>query len=266
MELSVTILGARGSVPVSGAAFARYGGATTCVLVQAGKQFVVLDAGTGLLSLPREVLEQPSLPLLLTHPHADHLLGLPLCPYAMKKGARLDVYAAPRGGLDARAQVCRLMSPPLWPVEPEALPAEVCFHDLPQTLHFGPLVVDVMEGNHPGGVSLLRLEAGGKRIVFATDCTLNDELRLSLREFARDCDLLLCDGQYSNAEWDGRANFGHSSWGYAARFAQGCGVRRLRIIHHDPLRTDEVLDEAAGELHELDPDFDFAKEGECIRI
>ena len=112
---TVTILGARGSMSVSGAEYLRYGGATTCVLVRLSGQWALIDAGTGLMNPPPDLLDAPSLPLLLTHAHADHLLGLPLCPYVMRRGARLEVYAARRGGLDAEAQIRRFLSPPLWP-------------------------------------------------------------------------------------------------------------------------------------------------------
>ncbi len=220
MEAVVTILGARGSVPVSGQAYARYGGATTCVLLRFGTEYVVLDAGTGLLYLPDDAMAQPSLPLLLTHPHADHLLGLPLCPYAMKKGARLDIYAAVRGGLDARAQVEALLAPPLWPVGPDALPADIRFHELADGMRLGEVGVRTLEACHPGGVTLLRLDAQGKSVVFATDCTLDDEPPPRLADFARECDLLLCDGQYRDDEWACRSNFGHSSWGRVTRFTR----------------------------------------------
>ncbi len=263
-SVSITILGTRGSVSVSGKAFARYGGATTCALVHVKEQYIVVDAGTGLMSLPDEAMRAGTLPLLLTHPHIDHLLGFPLSPCAMRAGLRLDVYAKTRGGLDARAQFGRLIAPPLWPVEPEALPADIRFLELPDELSLGGVTVAAMEGRHPGGVSILRFEAEGKRVVFATDCTLTDDWLPALREFAGDCDLLLCDGQYSDEEWASRSAFGHSSWGYVARFAHACGAKRLRIIHHDPTRTDEQLDHAAEELRRIAPDYDFAKEGECI--
>lgn len=266
MEHVITILGARGSVPVSGSSYARYGGATTCVLVQMRDAFVVLDAGTGILSLPENVFRLPRLPLLLTHPHADHLLGLPMCPYVMRQGAQLDIYAAPRSGLDARGQIERLLAPPLWPIGPDALAANVYFHPLPETLRLGDIRVDTMEGDHPGGVSLFRLESDDKRVVFATDCTLSDALFPQLCEFAQNCDLLLCDGQYSEAEWESHATHGHSSWDMAARLARQCGARRLRIVHHSPFRTDTELDRAAETLRAIDPAFDFAREGEVIEL
>lgn len=264
MELSVTILGTRGSVPVSGKQYSRYGGATTCVLFQAGDDCIVLDAGTGILSLPPEVLARPSLPLLLTHTHADHLLGLPLCPYAMQPDKRLDVYTEPRAGLNARDQVCRLLSPPLWPVGPDELPAEFRFHDLPETMRLGAVQIDAIPGNHPGGVSLLRLCAGGRRVVFATDCTLDDRTVARLADFARDCDLLLCDGQFSDEEAARCVGFGHASWSEAGALARACGAKRLLVIHHAPFRSDAALDAAAAELRTLCAEYDFAKEGERI--
>ena len=96
----VTILGARGSVPVSDPAFARYGGATTSVLVQSGETNIVLDAGTGILRLPPEVLANPALTLLMTHAHLDHINGLSMCPYIRGADNTLDIYAAKQSGKD----------------------------------------------------------------------------------------------------------------------------------------------------------------------
>ena len=274
---TVTILGARGSMSVSGAEYLRYGGATTCVLVRLSGKSALLDAGTGLMNPPPDLLDAPSLPLLLTHAHADHLLGLPLCPYVMRRGARLEVYAARRGGLDAEAQIRRFLSPPLWPVGPDALPADIRFHDLPAELYLdadgraasreaGGIRVESMAGAHPGGVSLLRLEGGGKSVVFMTDCTLTAALRPAALDFARDCSLLLCDGQYSDEEWPECAGFGHNSWRDAAKFARECRARQARIVHHDPFHTDAMLDAAAAEIEALCPGCAFAREGEAISL
>ena len=266
MDDRVTVLGARGSIPVAGADFARYGGATTCVLVRLAGETVLLDAGTGLLDLPPSVLAEPRLPLLLTHPHADHLLGLPLCAYVMKPGCVLELYAAPRNGLDARAQVERLLSPPLWPVTPDILPAQMYFFDLPETLRLGAVTVDAIEGAHPGGVSLLRLTGGGKRVVFLTDFTMTERSKADLTDFARNCDLLLCDGQYSDEEWATRAEFGHTTWRMAAELGQLCGAKRVRVIHHDPRHTDAMLDAAEAEVRAVCPRCALARQGEVIAL
>ncbi|MBR4545278.1 MAG: hypothetical protein IKO14_04820 [Oscillibacter sp.] len=263
---TVDILGTRGSVGVGGGAYAVYGGATTCVVARFGGNAVILDAGSGLMNLPRELCDAPSLPLLLTHAHADHLLGLPLCPYAMRRGAKLDIYGKTRNGLGVEAQVKRFMSPPLWPVEPELLPAEIGFHDLPDDFDLSGIRVKVMEGVHPNGVSLFRLERGGKSLVMMTDCTLTEQFWPSAVEFAGGCSLLLCDGQYSDAEWPTRSGFGHNAWSAAAKFARECGAGQARIVHHDPFHTDAVLRDAESELDKICPGCTFAKEGEEIAL
>jgi len=260
----VKILGARGSVPVSGPAFARYGGATSCFFVRLAGQPIVLDAGTGILSLPSALNpEERRLPLLLTHPHADHLLGLPMCDFLFDPACGVDLYAARRGDYDAAAQLRRLVSPPLWPVPPEALPADIRFHDLSADITIGPVRVRSMEGIHPGGVSLLRLDGGGKSVALVTDCTLTDALRPAAAAFARGCDLLLCDGQYHPEEWAVKSAFGHNTWKTAAEFGRLCAAKQTRIVHHDPSRTDKELDAAA---RELGPDCAFAYEGEEVLL
>ncbi len=259
---SVKILGTRGSVPVSAPAFARYGGSTSCYFVRLAGQPIVLDAGTGILSLPAALGPgEQRLPLLLTHPHADHLLGLPMCKLLFDPACRIDFYAARRGDYDAAAQFCRLMSPPLWPVGPNDLSADIRFYELPEEMALGPVRVRSMEGVHPGGVSLLRLDGGGKSVTLVTDCTLTAALRPAAAEFARDCDLLLCDGQYRPEEWAVRSAFGHNTWEMAAEFGRLCGVGQTRVVHHDPCRTDEELDAAAGGLGQ---GCAFAYEGEEI--
>ena len=266
MKKYITVLGARGSIPVSGPLFSRFGGATTSFLLFINGQYVILDAGTGLMNLPSQVMSQDSIPLLLTHAHIDHILGLTMCPYLMKQGARLDIYMAERGGMTTEAQVRRLFAPPLWPIVPEQLSGELTFHPLGETMYFGGIRIDALEGVHPGGVSVLRFCAEGKCIVLATDCTLTEEFRPRLTHFARNCDLLLCDGQYSDAEWPTRAGYGHNTWTAAARFGVDCGAKQMRIVHHDPSHTDAVLEAASMEIQNIHPHCGFAFEGEEIAL
>lgn len=267
MEASVVILGTRGSVPVSADAFVRYGGATTCIFIRFGDQVIVLDCGTGMMELPKVLQEKDrQLTVLLSHPHVDHLLGLPMCPVVFDSAKQIDIYGAIRNGMDVRQQICTFLAPPLWPVGPDRFPAEITFRELPERMTLGDVIIESKEGVHPGGVSLFRMTGGGKRIVCMTDCTLTEEILPELTEFARDCDLLLCDGQYSQQEWKGREHFGHSTWAAAAQLGVACGAKQVRIIHHDPFRTDAQLDSAAQELTVMHADCAFARSGEKILL
>lgn len=265
MRSKVVLLGTRGSVPVSGEEYVRYGGSTTCVFLRLAGQAIVLDAGTGMLELP-EVLEKEDqhITVLFSHPHVDHLLGLPMCRTVFDPAKKIDVYAVTRNGKDAKEQVCSLLAPPLWPIGPEQLPAEISFFELPAQMVLGNVKIETMEGVHPGGVTLFRLTGGGKCVVFVTDCTLTEKLLPEVTEFARGCDLLLCDGQYSLPEWHGRESFGHNTWIAAARLGAACGAAQVRIIHHDPARTDAELDNAAEELTAIHKNCAFARSGEQL--
>ena len=55
-------------------------------------------------------------------------------------------------------------------------------------------------------------------------------------------------------------------WICRCRKAHAEGVPRLRIIHHDPGRTDEDLDRESEELRTVEKDYDFAREGEVIEL
>src|SRR5881275_62215 len=89
MAYTVTFWGTRGSIPTPGAHTARYGGNTPCVAVEGtggggdnGQgQLVILDAGTGIRALGRELVERQNgavqAEILLSHAHWDHIQGLP---------------------------------------------------------------------------------------------------------------------------------------------------------------------------------------------
>ena len=60
-EMRVKFWGVRGSYPSPGAATVKYGGNTACVEIRAGKRAIILDAGTGIIPLGREMARQREL-------------------------------------------------------------------------------------------------------------------------------------------------------------------------------------------------------------
>src|SRR5688572_19949737 len=66
-ELKVKFWGVRGSYPTPGAGTIKYGGNTASVEVRAGERTIILDAGTGIIPLGRELARStPALHLSLT--------------------------------------------------------------------------------------------------------------------------------------------------------------------------------------------------------
>ena len=81
----MTFYGVRGSCPCSGDRYRRYGGNTSCLVIDIeGDEPLIVDMGTGARALGDVLLEEAraaGAPLhataLLTHLHFDHILGVP---------------------------------------------------------------------------------------------------------------------------------------------------------------------------------------------
>ena len=75
----VRFWGTRGSVPVSGRQFQRYGGNTACIEMRCGPHTLVFDAGSGFRPAGLSLVESgvDDFDVFFTHCHYDHILGLP---------------------------------------------------------------------------------------------------------------------------------------------------------------------------------------------
>ena len=259
-DFSLTVLGARGSLPVFGPDFAQFGGSTSCYLVQAGDQAVFLDAGSGLCSAPVDFAMPPA--VLLSHLHLDHVVGLGMYARLSQRGKATSIYVPAEDEQAAEDSLNRLYEPPYWPVHLKDYAGDVDI--LPQTfpLRIGGLTIESMEGYHPGGCRIFRLSYGEKSLVYATDQELEEPGLARLSEFARGTDLLMLDGQYTKEECSCRKGFGHSSPETGLALMERCGAKQLLLIHHDPHSTDEDLLRREGSLG--CGNARFARQGEVL--
>ena len=58
--MKIKLYGTRGSIPVCEAESQEFGGNTTCVLVEAKDKIFILDAGTGIRALGKELAQKTS--------------------------------------------------------------------------------------------------------------------------------------------------------------------------------------------------------------
>ena len=73
--MEITFRGVRGSYPVAAPHSVRYGGNTSCIEVWVGETYLIIDAGTGIRALGKELIERDRRDIhLLDQPH-------PLGPY-----------------------------------------------------------------------------------------------------------------------------------------------------------------------------------------
>lgn len=259
----LAVLGARGSVPREGEAFARYGGATSCYRVRAGGEEIYLDAGSGIAAAVPDTAA--NITILLTHMHLDHLVGLPFFAALGEAGRAVDIYAAPRAGLAPGEAIDRLVSPPFWPCTASDYPAAVRVHALPSgTFFVGDVRIDTMEGVHPGGSTIYRLAYRGKSLVYATDFEHSPPGCEALASFASGCDLLLYDAQYTEAEYESYRGYGHSTPAAGIGIAAACGAARLLFVHHAPWRSDGAIIAMGRELSGRHGNIQFAAAGDEI--
>ncbi len=264
-KFEVKFLGTRGSVPVHGPQYYKYGGSTSCVLLRIGGECIVLDAGSGFVLIHEHLAkEECELSLLISHPHIDHIMGLGMAHIMFDERMKVSVYGKGRCGLGVEEQIGLLMREPLWPVQPKDFKASASYYEPSASFNIGDVAIKTMEGSHPGGCTIYRLEYKSKSLVYATDYEISDDNFEALSAFAKDCDLLICDGQYAPEEMLGRRGYGHSTWDQAGEMALKCGAKMLRVFHHDCSRADEKLTEAEAKLRKGVPNSGFAARGEVI--
>ena len=99
----------------------------------------------------------------------------------------------------------------------------------------------------------------GKKVVYATDSEIdqllpnrkdiNDNLDAprqipkDLIAFVQDADLLVADGQYSDEEYKTKEGWGHPRASTVVDLALQANVQQLAIFHHDPMHTDEMVEQ-----------------------
>ena len=278
--MMIKFWGVRGSIPSPGPTTVKYGGNTLCLelRLQDPDRLIIIDAGSGIrelgdcLSFNKGPKDHLNAEIFLTHTHLDHILGLPFFAPIHDPETRLKIYGPVTCEEDPLEDVIGgQLSYRYFPVRQHELGARIEYIDLKEgTYDLGQGVTLITKYlNHPLLALGYRLEYGDKTVctaydtepfynVFCTDpCDPSyDEVLASegdwaardenrrMEEFFKDADLLIHDGQYTQAEYDsGKRGWGHSPIEYVMAAAGRANAKRLAICHHDPLRTDSQLDE-----------------------
>ncbi len=244
--------GVRGSIAAPGPDTIKYGGNTPCVEVRCGDRLVIFDGGTGLRALGQSLMAaggRVEADFFLSHLHWDHIQGIPFFTPAFVPGNRIRIYGERKGERSLQAVLEGQMSDPNFPVPLSVMRSEISFHEIAPwvDLDLGDAVrVRTAPMSHPNGCLGLRIEHGGRSLVYTTDTEHDPDggpPDPNVVALARDADVLIYDAMYTEAQYRaGRVGWGHSTFGEALRVARAAGVGTLYFFHHDPVHSDAFLE------------------------
>lgn len=257
--MRVEFFGVRGSTPCDGPAVSRYGGNTSCVVVEApGEAPLILDLGTGLRGFGCRLEAQGRAggfegAALLTHLHWDHIQGLPFFGPVSTGGGALDVYGPRYHDATLSEAFAGVMCPPYFPVRPGDLAGAVRFHDVGSDA-FAVGGYEIRSGwvPHTGPTLGFRIEVAGVSVVYVPDHGSafgrggEGTVPQAVIDLCAGADLLIHDAQYTHEEQEAKARFGHCTVEYAVEVARRSGVRGLALFHHDPAHSDALVDALAA--------------------
>ena len=301
-EFKVKFRGVRGSYPIADAAFLKYGGNTSCVQVNVGGHLVILDAGTGLINIGNDLMKQYIMSatkqndrtpvnavVLISHIHQDHLQGFTFFRPLHIPSSEINVFGNVNYNESLADELAQLLFGKSFPLDLGDIAGNLNIRDINETdgiiLRQGqsPIVkriecdedLDINEDDviitsyrsyaHPQeGVLIYKISYKGKTLVYATDKESYEGGDKKLAAFAKDCNLLIHDAQYTTEDYMDsfvpKQGYGHSTFDMAVECKNQSNAEKLVFFHYDPTYDDNKLD-SVKERFKDDNSIIFASEG-----
>lgn len=300
-EFKVKFRGVRGSYPVANKDFLQYGGNTSCVEVNVNGHLIILDAGTGLIDLGNELMcsyitsgdnssnRTPiNATVLISHIHQDHILGFTFFRPLHIPSSVINVYGNVNYSENLSDELAQLLFGKSFPLDLGDIAGNLNIKDLSETegiiLRHGtaPIIKRIenendahVEGDdvlitcyrsyaHPQeGVIIYKITYKDKVLVYATDKESYPGGDKKLANFARGCNLLIHDAQYTMEDYldiySPKQGYGHSTFDMAIEAKHQTNAEKLVFFHYDPTYNDNKLN--AIKEHYKQDDILFAYEG-----
>ena len=278
--MRIKFWGVRGSIPCPGPHTVKYGGNTACIELRFDEidRLIIIDAGSGIRELGNYMManDLPKGPintdLYLSHTHWDHIMGFPFFVPVYLPTTKLRIHGPVTHEADTLETIVGgQMTYRYFPVRDAELAAQIEYDHLKEG-HF-----DLGDGiklttkylNHPILCLGYRFEYKGKSFCTSYDtepymnifCTDSDdpsydeamaaegeavarEQNQVLEKFLEGADFVVYDTQYTQAEYEeSKVGWGHSPMEHAVDVANRCRIKKMGMFHHEPMRTDQQMDE-----------------------
>ncbi|GHH98536.1 MBL fold metallo-hydrolase [Neobacillus kokaensis] len=211
--MKLTIIGPWGGYPKQNAASAGY-------LLEHEGFHLLIDCGSGVLSKLQNILQPEDLgAVIISHYHPDHIADIGVLQHARliqgflgKNFPTLPIY----GHSFDQHEFTKLSYKNI--TKGEA-------YDPSNILAVGPFQILFLKTDHPVPCYAMRIEAGGKALVYTADSSFKEEFI----EFSSGADLLLCECNFYGNQ-NGKSA-GHMNSIDAGRFARNAEVKQLLLTH-----------------------------------
>ena len=250
-NIIVDFWGVRGSVPSPGPTTIRYGGNTSCVSITADDKILILDAGTGIRNLGSTIISKPDLEIfvIVTHSHWDHIQGFPFFTPIYQPNRPVHMFPTLHKKNVVLASLIDQMDGAHFPITPDQVPSNFNFvtENPLEFLESNGFHLEMVPMNHPGKAFGYKITIDDKVICYFTDNEIDPpyEKSIELNELTNQCrsaDILIHDAQYTEDDMPLKHGWGHSLISQVTELGKSAEVKNLVYYHHDPERTDDLLD------------------------
>lgn len=301
-EFSLKFRGVRGSYPIASRDFLEYGGNTSCVEVNVGGHLIILDAGTGMIDIGDELMEKhitssynpdERMPVratvLLSHIHQDHIQGFTFFRPLHLKSTVLNVFGNVPEEENLADELSDILFGKSFPLDMGDIAGNLNIKNIQDNdsiiLRHGcePVITRLSENTTPqyedviincyksyahpqDGVMVYKISYKGKSVVYATDKESYLGGDKKLVNFARGCNILIHDAQYTTEDYLNqyvpKQGYGHSTYDMAIEAQKQTNAEKLIFFHFDPSYDDEKLNRIREHYTNMFPDkVLMAKEG-----
>lgn len=211
--MKLTVIGFWGGYPKVNAASSGY------LLEQDGVRLLI-DCGSGVLAKLQNILHPEELDaVLISHYHPDHIADIGVLQHARliqgflgKEMSTLPLY----GHQFNQSEFSKLTYKEI---------TKGIAYDPNRVLNIGPFQVSFLKTDHPVPCYAMRIEAGGKAVVYTADSSFKEPFI----DFSKEADILLCECNFYGHQ-NGKVA-GHMTSIEAGKLAKEAMVKQLILTH-----------------------------------
>ncbi|CAH2713544.1 hypothetical protein BACCIP111895_00680 [Neobacillus rhizosphaerae] len=229
--MKLTVIGFWGGYPKQNAASSGY------LLEHEGFQLLI-DCGSGVLSKLQTIIQPEELDaVIISHYHPDHIADIGVLQHSRliqgllgKEFPTLPLYSHEYDQHEFTKLTYKTITKGI-------------AYDTNSILSVGPFQVTFLKTDHPVPCYAMRIEVGGKTIVYTADGSFKEELI----EFSKEADILLCECNFYGHQ-NGKSA-GHMNSIEAGRLAKIAVVKQLILTHLPHYgNLSDLISEASSEF------------------